>query len=522
MMSSMQLLSKHRWMILFNIGVILFLSSCYLNKSITGNQEANSIRENNSINTFNNGNGNSENFSLKTMIDSLYQTLQIRDMQIDSLNSLLSEFVFMVDSLRQEIEITYSKVLINDTFEIPNRYSFCGVEIDLTNDRIRTRLINIFEAEVKKAHQFIPRSGIYFALMDSILSKHNIHPDVKYLAVAESNLNYMAYSQASAAGIWQFMPATAKGYNMKIDSYLDERRNIFKSTDGAARYLLRAHSQLNAQGIDDWLLTLASYNTGVGNVLRVAREQNGKDFFSLIMRFDETNNYVWRALATKIIFDHEEEIFEKKFDRLPPLLETAKLVNLELKGFYDLADWASAYGTTAGRIWELNPWIKLSQRRVGRYSKINHLIVPAGNYEILVPVEATPDSVLVASIEKKFLVRNNSPFLIPGQTISHKVSKGETLIGLARKYNVKVDDIKRWNNLNSNTIYIGQTLHLQGKSTGDAKSGQYKVQSGDTLAQIAIKLGVSQNHLMSKNKLETVKKDNLSIVIIKPGQILEY
>ncbi|MCK9329983.1 MAG: LysM peptidoglycan-binding domain-containing protein [Candidatus Cloacimonetes bacterium] len=494
------------------IGFVSLINSCYLIKSVDYTNQTSAMLDNNAI-------SNQDSLSTISELDSLNNLLEIKNIQIDSLNNLLSEYFFIVDSLRQEIEITYSKVLINDTFEIPTSYTFAGVDIDLTNDRIRTRLINIFESEVKKAHQFIPRSGIYFDLMDSILVKHNIHPDIKYLAVAESNLNYMAYSQASAAGIWQFMPTTAKGYNIKIDSYLDERRNIFKSTEAAAKYLLNAHSHLKSKDINDWLLTLASYNTGVGNVLRVAREQKGKDFFSLIMRFDETNNYVWRAIATKIIFEYEEEIFEKKFDRLPPLLETAKLVDLELKGFYDLSEWASAYGTTAGRIWELNPWIKLSQRRVGKYSKINHLIIPAGKYEILVPVESKPDSALVASIEKKFLVKNSSPFLLPGQTIKHKVKKGDTLIGLAKKYSVKVNDIKTWNNLKGNTIYIGQTLLLQGK---DVSSGKYIVQSGDTLAQIALKLGVSQKHLMNKNNLQTIKRNDITIVLIKPGQILEY
>lgn len=500
--------------------MIFFISSCYLNRNIGDNVF---LEDNSNKSAYESA--NRHNYFISGEIDSLYKLIEFKDLQMDSLFSLLDSYIFLVDSLRQEIEITSSKILINDSFEIPTRYSFAGVEFDLTNDRIRTRLKNIFDIEVRKAHQFIPRSGIYFALMDSILAEHNIHPDVKYLAVAESNLNYMAYSQAHAAGIWQFIPATARGFNLKIDNYVDERRNIFKSTHAACRYLNNAHSQLNAIDVDDWLLTLASYNTGVGNVRRSIREQNGRDFFSLIMRFDETNNYVWRAIATKIIFEFEEEIFEKRFERYTPLLETARLVELNLNGFYDIAEWASAYGTTAGQIWELNPWIKLSQRRVGSYSRINHLILPPGKYEILVPIEAQPDSIQIATIEKKFQIKNNSPFLIPGQTITHKVVRGETLIGLARRYGVKVDDIKKWNNLNSNTIYIGQTLRLQGRDQATAtstKSGQYKVQSGDTLAAIAQKLGVSQNHLIQKNNLKTVQRNNLTIVMIQPGQVLEY
>ena len=488
--------------IIFTFIILLMVISCS-NLNLQSNRD--SIHSNQIFNDF-------------SVIDSLNQQIIYKDLYIDSLNTIIDYLNFSIDSLKQEIEITYSKVLINDSFEIPYKYSFAGVEFDLTNDRIRNKLNDIYNIEVRKAHQFIPRSGIYFPLMDSIFAKYDIHPDVKYLAVAESNLNYMAYSPAAAAGIWQFIPSTAKMYNLKIDSYVDERRNIFKSTDAACRYLIRAYQQLNGMGIDDWLITLAAYNSGIGNISRTIREQNGKDFFSLIMRVEETNNYVWRAIATKLIFENEEKIFEKPFDRLPELMETANIVQLNLNGFYDLAEWAIAHGTTAGRLWELNPWIKLSRTSTGRYSKINHLILPPGNYEILVPSDSEQDDKKVSEIEKKFLVKNNSPF-ITGPSHKHKVSKGETLIGLARKYNVKVDDIKRWNNLKSNTIYIGQTLHFQGN---EEKYGQYKVQSGDTLAEISKKLGVSTSHLISKNKLQTVKRDGMDIVIIRPGQLLEY
>ena len=451
--------------------------------------------------------------------DSLQELIISQEAQIDSLNSMISFLSHQIESLMEELESVHSKVLINDTFIIPNKYSFGGVEIDLTNDRVRSKLQTIYETEVKTAQVYIPRSGIYFALMDSIFAIHGVHPDVKYLAVAESYLNYMAYSPAKAAGIWQFIPGTAKLYNLKIDSYVDERRDFFKSTNAACRYLLQAHRELNRLGIDDWLVTFASYNAGVGNISRVIKEQNGKDFSSLIMRHDETHNYVWRAVALKMIFEYENVIFERPFTRSAPLLETAKLVNLEVNGYYDLADWAVAQGTNANTVWELNPWIDISRTRQGRYARVNNLIIPPGKFEILIPSEAMPDFTKIAEIEKKFLVKNNSPFLT-GDSTRHIVQKGETLSHIARRYNLKVDDIKRWNNLKNDTIIAGKTLYLQSNQTTTVASSQtkqdkkYQVVSGDTLSGISQKLGVSTSHLISTN--------NLKSDMIRPGQILEY
>jgi len=461
--------------------------------------------------------------------ESMYEILLYKDSCIDSLLSQIDALTIQVESLTQEIEMTYTKVLVNDTFEIPASYSFAGVEVDLTNERVRARFESIYESELKRAHQFIPRSGQYFALMDKILEEHGLHSDLKYLAVAESNLSSMAMSPARAGGIWQFIPSTAKLYNLKIDSYLDERRNIFKSTEAACKYLLRAHAELSSQGVDCWLVTIASYNAGVGNILRSVREQNGYDFFSLIMRVEETNQYVWRAIATKMIFEYESEIFAKTFERYQSLLEANQLVFLESNGYYNLSEWASAYGTNINTLWELNPWINISRTNSGRYSKINHLIIPPGKYGILVPNDVHTDYERVAAVEKKYLVKNNSAFL-NGDASRHKVQKGETLSGIANRYHVRVSDIKKWNNLKNDMIIVGQVLYLQAKvnsssvtqSSVSDSSGSYRVNSGETLDGISKKLGVSSKYLMSKNNLSVKRQNGRDVVIIIPGQVLEY
>jgi len=467
-----------------------------------------------------------QKIAYSTDVDSLQALLEYKDAYIDSLYNVIEYLTYQVDSLSAEFEVTSSKILLNSDFMLPYRFSFAGVDIDLSNDRIRSRLQQIFDAEVRNAHTFIPRSGTYFALIDSIITSHNLHTDVKYLAVAESYLNYMAYSPANAAGIWQFIPSTAKAYNLKVDSYLDERRNIFKATDAACRYLKQANQELRNIGVNDFLITLASYNSGMGNISRTIREQNAKDFFSLIMRVEETNNYVWRAIAIKLIFEHESKIFDRPFTRMQPLLETTTIKTINTNGYYDLVEWAIAQGTNVQRVWELNPWLNISRTRSGRYARINNLIIPPGDFELLIPIDSQADTSKVAQAEEKFLKKNNSPYIL-GASNEYKVKSGDTIYGLARRYGVSENDIRRWNNLSSDRIYAGQILHFQAQSSSSPTTnstssnvatalnkGQYRVVAGDTLSQIAEKLGVTTAHLKTKNN----KKNNT----IYPGEILEY
>jgi membrane-bound lytic murein transglycosylase D len=388
--------------------------------------------------------------------------MDYKDAHIDSLYVVIDFLSSQVDSLYQVLEVTNSKILIDDGFVIPNRYSFAGVEFDLTNDRIRSKLESIFRIEVRNAPTYIPRSGIYFPYIDSVLTSYGLHPDIKYLAVAESYLNYMAYSPVGAAGIWQFMPTTGRAFNLRIDSYMDERRNFLKATDAACRYILRSHQDLQAAGINDWLLTLASYNSGVGNIRRVVREQNARDFFSLILRHEETHNYIWRAIAVKMVFEFEDIIFPNKISRMPPLFDTARLVTVEAHGYHDLVEWATAQGTTASAVWELNPWINISRTRQGRFSPINHLVIPPGTHEILIPIDSTPDEEKLVAVLAKLQQKNNAPF-ITGNATQYRVQRGDSLYSIARRHGVKVEDIRRWNGLSGNMIHPGQVLHLQAR-----------------------------------------------------------
>lgn len=454
----------------------------------------------------------------KTIIDTLETKppSKVSNSLVDSLKQYVRELEYKNDSLRTELEVANNRIAINKNFVIPDTITFAGRIFKLNNERIYSNFQEIFEHELKSAPRFIPRSGYYFPYFDSVFTAMNVPLDAKYLAIAESALLSLAKSHAGAAGIWQFIPSTAKGYGMKINSFVDERGNIFKSTTSAAKYLKNSYRRLQkSRGVSDWLLAMCSYNAGLGSIYKIIDQQGGDDFFNLIMRVDETNKYVWRAVAIKMIFQYEEEIFGKKLERKKSMLETTKQVEIVLKGHHKIDAWAQAQGTTVRKIWELNPWIKIYKTQRRRYSPLNDVVLPPGEYTILLPKKANPKQKLLARENKKLLQKNNGFFK------THIVKRGDTLYDIAKKYRTSIGKIKRLNNINGSTIYPGQKLKLTGSAT-TAKNRYYVVKKGDSLSKIAGKLNASTKRLIQKNNLRVRKKSNKTIVMIYPGQKLYY
>lgn len=141
----------------------------------------------------------------------------------------------------------------------------------------------------------------YFNLIENILMQYGLPKELKYIAVIESNLKTGAVSNKGAGGPWQFMPGTAKQFNLVINNYTDERTDYFKSTHAAAKYLLTLYKQLK-----DWLLVMAAYNGGPGRVYNAIRQSNSRNFWSLQYYLpEESRTYVKRFIATHYIMEGE-------------------------------------------------------------------------------------------------------------------------------------------------------------------------------------------------------------------------
>lgn len=140
----------------------------------------------------------------------------------------------------------------------------------------------------------------YFNMMDAVLSKYNLPVELKYLAVIESQLKSTAISWAGAVGPWQLMPVTARQLGLKVNHKLDERTNYQKSTHAAAKYLRDLYSEFG-----DWLLVIAAYNGGPGNVYSAIKKSGGSRNFWAIQRYlpNETRNHVKKFIGTHYIFE---------------------------------------------------------------------------------------------------------------------------------------------------------------------------------------------------------------------------
>ena len=142
----------------------------------------------------------------------------------------------------------------------------------------------------------------YFNMMDEVLEQHGLPIELKYIAVIESGLKYNANSRSGAVGPWAFMPAAAKEYGLKISKHNDERLDYFKSTHAAAKLLTDFYERYG-----DWLLVIAAYNSGPGNVDKAIRKSGGSKNFWTLQYFlpNETMNHVKKFIATHYIFEGE-------------------------------------------------------------------------------------------------------------------------------------------------------------------------------------------------------------------------
>ena len=243
--------------------------------------------------------------------------------------------------------------------ELPSEVEFCGQKITLDNFDIKERLdkeliVNTFYHS--STIQSFKRSNRYFPNIEMILNQQGVHEDFKYLCLIESGLT-QAVSPSGAKGFWQFILTTAEEYALVVNSEIDERLNIQKSTIAACEYLKRANSIFN-----DWVLSAAAYNRGVGGILNDLKDQEVSSYFDLYLNH-ETSRYVFRILALKLIFESPEKYgFNKAEMELYEPVKTRQVILKE--SHFNLKHWAKENGSNYRMLRLLNPWVKGSELTV--------------------------------------------------------------------------------------------------------------------------------------------------------------
>lgn len=252
---------------------------------------------------------------------------------------------------RDHRNTTAYAAIVNPT--IPREVSFAGQKVDLDRvdmwERLDRELTSMVYTHGNTLLQ-IKRANRYFPLMAPILKKNGVPEDLLYLACIESYLNPRAVSSAKAAGLWQFMPATARDYGLEVNEYVDERYDPVKSTEAACRYLKAARSRYG-----NWESAAASYNAGMGRISNELSAQDEQSAYDLWLS-QETMRYVFRLLAAKIIMEHPTEFgFSLTADQLYQPLEYTEIEVSEPVASW--TDWARAHDTNYYTLREYNPWI---------------------------------------------------------------------------------------------------------------------------------------------------------------------
>lgn len=412
--------------------------------------------------------------------------------------------IYDMDSVRFESNVP-DEVYIE---RLKNMNSFISLPY---NDIVKNYIILYSEKMPTKMAHMLGLCRYYMPIFEETFNKYEIPEELKAMAIIESALNPRAVSRVNAKGMWQFMYSTAKMYGLQIDSFVDERFDPVKSADAAARYLKDAYAIFG-----DWNLAIASYNCGAGNVNKAIRRSGGKRGFWDIWPYlpRETRGYGPAFVgALYTLTYYKEHGIKPETVEIPLHIDTLKITRqLHMRQVSDLTN------APIDELKNLNP-------------QYLHEIIPGGKEYILrIPYAYTnafienEDSVYRHKVDEYF-----NPAAIKkikdgadGERITYKVKSGDTLGKIAGMYRCTVAQIKRWNNLKSTNIRIGQRLVIyrggnssasssssastnksQSSSSAATTSGAstYTVKSGDTLSAIAARHGVSVANLKSWNGL---------------------
>ena len=296
---------------------------------------------------------------------------------------------------------------------LPEKINFSGEATPLNELNIRERLdqellINTYWQS--KTILLIKRAEKYFPIIEKILKEKNIPDDFKYLAVAESGLENVT-SPSGAKGFWQFLKKTGLEYGLEINSEIDERYHLEKSTKAACQYIEDAYLQFG-----NWTLAAASYNMGKYGLKKSLELQKVNSYYDLMLN-NETYRYVFRILAIKEIIENSEkygfQINTNDYYQLPALKEITIDTTIN-----NIAEFSIDLNLNYKITKELNPWI-------------------LGN--VISNTEQKTYKIKIPNKDYAYLSRTD--------TIIYICQSKDNLFEIARTYNIKIEDLLSWNQL---------------------------------------------------------------------------
>lgn len=375
----------------------------------------------------------SKDFSIKSKSNPDDTTFVIPEVDLSKLNTpprfATEVYKHRLDSITRSIPLDYN--------------SFVQGYIDLYAFRRR-----------EQVERMLGLSEFYFPMVERVFKEYKIPAEFKYLAIVESALNPYAVSPVGATGMWQFMFTTAKMYDLEITSHIDERRDPYLATHAAAKYFVDMYRRYG-----DWLLVIAAYNCGPGNVNRAIRKAGGgqKTFWQIRQYLpQETRGYVPAYIAANYIMTFAEA--HNLYPTYPSFSFLTDTLHITKPVYFK--DIEQLCGVNADELRILNPQFK--KDFVPAYTQSFALKLPATRRDLVHNYKDSLYALFPTEAKDQVFVLNADP-MAKSRTVykTHVVTRGQTLSKLSAKYDVSVADIKKWNNLKKNALYRGQKLKIK-------------------------------------------------------------
>ncbi len=397
-----------------------------------------------------------------TLDVSLDETIRDTISTLDSSTSLVTSDVLVSDLRvdRPSIEPIYKELFTSedivsfDDDRIPVDEELFKYHVSTKEFSVPMEYNHLVKAQIdyfgtrwqSKLKQMVTKSQYFFPYYEEVLSEFDMPLEIKFLSIIESGLNPYAYSRAGAAGAWQFMPVTGRIFDLDINRSVDERRSVEKSTRAACTYLKQMYNQY-----DDWLVALAAYNCGPGNVRKAMRHSGKSDFWGMYNYLPrETKNYVPKFIAMTYMMTFYDQY---GITAAPVDGEYFNYETVFCKKGLDFDVIAERVGITSEQLRKYNPELKTTSLPV--YINGYQLNIPFGTADLFYSSLDDIYAVSLVKLEEKRIAEANKP-----KVIYHYVRKGECLPIIARKYDCSVSQLKSWNGIRGTIIYPKQKLKI--------------------------------------------------------------
>lgn len=295
-------------------------------------------------------------------------------------------------------------------------------------------------------------SDLYFPIIEGILDKYSLPLELKYVAVVESGLNPLAKSNSGALGLWQFLYNTCQLLDLNVTSYIDERRDVFKSTEAACKYLRYLHTTYG-----NWNLALAAYNGGPGEVRKAIERSGGNTNYWELRPYlsKQASNYIPAFIAFNYLFDQREALSLKTKKQKYPF---ARIDTLHLSEPASLSNIANQVNLPLNQLKQLNPIY--TSDYIPKLTIPSVLVLPKNKVSAFLKKEKEIYDLTKSIPQKATRNKDHVDNDKHNTYISYTVKEGDFYHKLALRYNCTIENIKEWNMLENYTLYPGQKLKI--------------------------------------------------------------